>query len=81
MVFKSTTSDAFAGVELRALGHELRHLVQHALDAYRARVLEPFRIDGDDRASRVEVPTNDARAGHGDFLEILLRLSRISGGE
>ena len=29
-------------IELRAFGHELRHLVQHALDADRARVLEPL---------------------------------------
>ena len=50
-------------------GDELRHLVQHALDAERARVLEPVRVDRHDRARRVEVAAHDARAGDGDFFE------------
>ena len=69
-------------VELRVVGHELRHLVQHALDAERARVLEPIGVDRHNRACGVEIATHDARAGDGDLFEtVVLRVggARASG--
>ncbi len=49
------------GIELRAIRHELRHLVEDAFDTQRAAVLQALGIDRHDRARRVQVPADDAR--------------------
>src|SRR6187549_2953392 len=71
-------------IELRAVGHELRQLVEDALDGERARVLEPLSIDRHDRACGLEVAAHDARARYCDlfecwFLSWCLRLSLRRG--
>ena len=75
-------SYAGARVELGVVRHELRHLIQHALNAERARVLERLRVDRHDGTRRIEVAANDARARDGDFFEPgFLRLCCACPGE
>ncbi len=66
-------------VELRAFGHELRHLIEDAFDAQRARVLEPLAVDRHDGTCGFEIAPDDARTGYGDFFEAgFLRLRGAS---
>src|SRR5690606_14870161 len=65
-------------LELRRGRHELRQLVDDALDRNRARLFESRGLDRHDRAARFEVPAYDAGAGDENFLDLaLLRIGRL----
>src|SRR5690606_33269378 len=69
-----------SGAEHRLRGHELRQLVERALEGDAARLSKRLGADRDNRATRREVATDDARAGNRDFLHRLV-LSQCRTGQ
>ena len=69
------------GRELRGAGAELRILVQDGLEPDGAVLLESLGVDGEDRARRIQVAANDARARDDDFLDLVRLLGMRNATE